>query len=177
MEKFLNKIIHGDCIEVMQDIPSDSIDVTFADPPFNLKKEIRDLQGRKGNKRLSQLVQAVDYGDGQNYKTEWFHLSSQYPEMAYLLCRFPKRSRGFSALDRMGCTNGSDGQNFATVALRHLVLREGSTRKQVSRTPLPAQTVSKVRVSFKRLRWKKEDFAPVWSPRFRCLVRYSSHPS
>lgn len=39
MEKLINEIIHGDCIEVMQDIPSDSIDVTFADPPFNLKKK------------------------------------------------------------------------------------------------------------------------------------------
>ena len=26
MEKFINKIIHGDCIEVMQRIPSDSVD-------------------------------------------------------------------------------------------------------------------------------------------------------
>ena len=34
MERYINKIIPGDCIEVMQDIPSDSIDVTFADPPL-----------------------------------------------------------------------------------------------------------------------------------------------
>ncbi len=34
MEKYINKIIHGDCVEAMQDIPSDSIDVTFADPPL-----------------------------------------------------------------------------------------------------------------------------------------------
>ena len=39
MEELINEIIHGDCIEVMQRIPSDSIDVTFADPPFNLKKK------------------------------------------------------------------------------------------------------------------------------------------
>lgn len=38
MKKFLNQIIHGDCLEILQQIPSDSIDVTFADPPFNLKK-------------------------------------------------------------------------------------------------------------------------------------------
>ena len=47
MEKFINKIIHGDCIEVMQDIPSDSIDVTFADPPFNLKKKYRTYKDEK----------------------------------------------------------------------------------------------------------------------------------
>ena len=47
MEKFINKIIHGDCIEVMQDIPSDSIDVTFADPPFNLKKKYGTYKDEK----------------------------------------------------------------------------------------------------------------------------------
>ena len=47
MEKFLNQIIHGDCIEVMQQIPSDSIDVTFADPPFNLKKKYGTYKDEK----------------------------------------------------------------------------------------------------------------------------------
>ena len=47
MEKYINKIIHGDCIEVMQRIPSDSIDVTFADPPFNLKKKYGTYKDEK----------------------------------------------------------------------------------------------------------------------------------
>ena len=47
MEKYINKIIHGDCIEVMQNIPSDSIDVTFADPPFNLKKKYGTYKDEK----------------------------------------------------------------------------------------------------------------------------------
>lgn len=33
-----NKILQGDCLELMKQIPNDSIDMTFADPPFNLKK-------------------------------------------------------------------------------------------------------------------------------------------
>jgi len=37
--KYLNKIILGDSINLIQDIPDDSMDVTFADPPFNLKKK------------------------------------------------------------------------------------------------------------------------------------------
>ena len=36
---YLNRIIHGDCLSVMKNLPDDSIDVTFADPPFNLKKK------------------------------------------------------------------------------------------------------------------------------------------
>ena len=47
MEKLLNQIIHGDCIETMQQIPSDSIDVTFADPPFNLKKKYGTYRDEK----------------------------------------------------------------------------------------------------------------------------------
>ena len=39
MEHLINQIIHGDCLEVMRQIPSDSVDITFADPPFNLKKK------------------------------------------------------------------------------------------------------------------------------------------
>jgi len=38
LSKFTNRIIGGDAIEVMKQIPDGSIDMTFADPPFNLKK-------------------------------------------------------------------------------------------------------------------------------------------
>jgi site-specific DNA-methyltransferase (adenine-specific) len=36
---YLNKISHGNCLELFKGIPDSSIDVTFADPPFNLKKK------------------------------------------------------------------------------------------------------------------------------------------
>lgn len=36
--KLLNKIHQGDCLQLLKEIPDNSIDVTFADPPFNLKK-------------------------------------------------------------------------------------------------------------------------------------------
>ncbi|MDQ3061867.1 MAG: site-specific DNA-methyltransferase, partial [Acidobacteriota bacterium] len=39
LEDFLNKITNGDCLELFKDIPDESVDVTFADPPFNLKKK------------------------------------------------------------------------------------------------------------------------------------------
>lgn len=39
LEKYINKIIQGDCLILFEDIPDNSIDVTFADPPFNLKKK------------------------------------------------------------------------------------------------------------------------------------------
>ncbi len=39
IEKYKNKIIQGDCLELFKDIPDAGIDLTFADPPFNLKKK------------------------------------------------------------------------------------------------------------------------------------------
>ncbi|MDY6994861.1 MAG: site-specific DNA-methyltransferase [Pseudomonadota bacterium] len=39
MCKDTNKVIQGDCLKLFQEIPNDSIDITFADPPFNLGKK------------------------------------------------------------------------------------------------------------------------------------------
>jgi len=35
----LNQIFQGDCLDLFRDIPDNSVDMTFADPPFNLKKK------------------------------------------------------------------------------------------------------------------------------------------
>ena len=39
METYTNQIIQGDCLELFRQIPDNSVDITFADPPFNLKKK------------------------------------------------------------------------------------------------------------------------------------------
>lgn len=33
----LNQILHGDCIEILKSIPENSVDLIFADPPYNLQ--------------------------------------------------------------------------------------------------------------------------------------------
>jgi DNA modification methylase len=33
----IDKIIHGDCIEILKSLPEDSVDLIFADPPYNLQ--------------------------------------------------------------------------------------------------------------------------------------------
>ncbi len=38
IKKYLNRIVQGDCLELLKTVSDNSIDVTFADPPFNLKK-------------------------------------------------------------------------------------------------------------------------------------------
>lgn len=39
IENSTNKILQGDCLELFKNIPDESVDMTFADPPFNLKKK------------------------------------------------------------------------------------------------------------------------------------------
>jgi len=39
LNHYLNQIVPGDCLTLFKQIPDNSIDVTFADPPFNLKKK------------------------------------------------------------------------------------------------------------------------------------------
>ena len=38
LKNILNDITQGDCLELLKQVPDASIDMTFADPPFNLKK-------------------------------------------------------------------------------------------------------------------------------------------
>ena len=37
MSKFLNKIINGDCLKELKNIPDNSFDLVFADPPYNMQ--------------------------------------------------------------------------------------------------------------------------------------------
>ena len=39
IETYLNKITQGNCLDLIKAIPSDSVDIVFAGPPFNLKKK------------------------------------------------------------------------------------------------------------------------------------------
>jgi len=54
-----NQVICGDAIEIMKKIPNNSIDMTFADPPFNLNKKYSNYK----DKRLDQ--------DYINWCEEW----------------------------------------------------------------------------------------------------------
>jgi site-specific DNA-methyltransferase (adenine-specific) len=38
-EDLTNKVLHGDCLEKLKEIPDNSIDFTFTDPPYNLGKK------------------------------------------------------------------------------------------------------------------------------------------
>ena len=46
LEYYLNKIINGDSLELLKKIPDESVDITFADPPFNLRKKYNSYKDR-----------------------------------------------------------------------------------------------------------------------------------
>ena len=48
-DDFLNKIICGDSLEVMKDIPDESINLIFADPPFNIGKEYDGMEDKRSD--------------------------------------------------------------------------------------------------------------------------------
>ncbi len=56
MELPINRILHGNCIEVLKSLPENSVDCVFADPPYNLQLQ-KDLYRPNMTK-----VDAVDDG-------------------------------------------------------------------------------------------------------------------
>ncbi len=50
MENYLNKIIHGDCLQVMKQLPDKCIDLVLTDIPYNISQESNGLR-------------EIDYGD------------------------------------------------------------------------------------------------------------------
>jgi modification methylase len=58
----LNQILEGDCIEMMQSLPAGSVDVVFADPPYNLQLagELR----RPNHSVVDGVTDAWDQFDG-----------------------------------------------------------------------------------------------------------------
>lgn len=60
------KIIHGDALTELKKLPSTSVDLIFADPPYNIGKDFDGLV-ESGTKRpfwhgcLSVLMNAIEY--------------------------------------------------------------------------------------------------------------------
>ena len=71
INNFLNKIIRGDCVEVLKKLPDNSIDLIFADPPYNLQL----------SKELYRPNQTKV--DGVNDKWDKFNSFKEYDEFTY----------------------------------------------------------------------------------------------
>jgi len=62
LDKYLNKIVRGDCLDLLKKIPGNSVDMTFADPPFNLKKK---YNGYKDSLEFKEYIDWCDEWIGE----------------------------------------------------------------------------------------------------------------
>ena len=68
--KYLNRIICGDCLEVMRDMPDESIDLIVTSPPYNIKNSTGNglKDGRGGKWKNAALVKGYStYDDNMPY--------------------------------------------------------------------------------------------------------------
>lgn len=45
-EKYINKIIHSDCLDIMRNIKDNSIELILTDPPYGIKQNIHKIKSR-----------------------------------------------------------------------------------------------------------------------------------
>lgn len=70
MEKWLNRVLNGDCRDVLKELPENSISACITDPPYNYefighKWDESEIQRRKDNVKDSKtLVKNIPYGSG-----------------------------------------------------------------------------------------------------------------
>jgi len=134
LEPFLNKITQGDCLDLLRKIPDASIDVTFADPPFNLKKKYTST---RDNLVLQDYLAWCEMWLGEMVrvtKPSGSIFVHNIPKWLTYYAGFLNRVAHFKhwiawdaptqALDRLGCPHLTDGKIAPAESLRHFVLRQ-----------------------------------------------------
>jgi len=62
----INKIIQGNCLEVLKSISDESVDMVFTDPPYNISSEIRISRGRNKMKFKGKDI-SLNFGDWDRF--------------------------------------------------------------------------------------------------------------
>lgn len=76
----MNKIYHGDCIEILKTIKPKSVQLVFADPPYNLSGNGLKLINNKTGGDYFMVNEAWDKMDSDKYERfthEWVELCSK----------------------------------------------------------------------------------------------------
>jgi site-specific DNA-methyltransferase (adenine-specific) len=75
----LNQILHGGCIEILKSLPGDSVDLIFADPPYNL--QLRNDLYRPNMTKVDAVNDGWDKFDGfaeyDAFTREWLSASQR----------------------------------------------------------------------------------------------------
>ena len=91
MTKIWNRVIHGDCIEGMQQLADGTVDLVFADPPFNIdylydsyRDKLNDKDYLDWSKRWLTEAKRILKSDG----TLWLAIGDEYAaELKVLMTR------------------------------------------------------------------------------------------
>jgi modification methylase len=71
----LNQILQGDCIEILNSLPENSVDLVFADPPYNLQLQ-NDLY-RPDSSKVDAVNDKWDrfssFSDYDRFTSDWLH--------------------------------------------------------------------------------------------------------
>jgi len=65
IEDFVGKIIQGDCLSIMKDIPDNSVDLVLTDPPYNISKENDNRDRSKLNSPIMRRKSPLKYDFGE----------------------------------------------------------------------------------------------------------------
>jgi len=73
MNKFLNKVVHGNSLDVLKKIPNKTFDLVFADPPYNLQigKALRRPDDSKVNGVNDSWDRFKNFEDYDNFCKSW----------------------------------------------------------------------------------------------------------
>lgn len=73
IDKYINKIIRGNCIEEMKKMPNESVDLIFADPPYFMQTEgiLHRTDGTKFKGVEDSWDKFQDYTDYDDFTTQW----------------------------------------------------------------------------------------------------------
>jgi len=102
----INKIYQGDCLELMKNIPNESVDMILTDPPYNISQDKKELSRKNMNSPMFAKRTSVrlDFGDWdkkgekefKKFTEEWFKECSRVlKEKGWIFIFFSKERIGY----------------------------------------------------------------------------------
>lgn len=108
--KFVNQVLQGDCISLLKKIPEQTIDMVFADPPYNLSGKGLSLKGNTTGgdwHKVNERWDTYSFEDYEAFTGEWIGESVRTlkPSGAIYVCASQHNLETvLAALRRAGCS-------------------------------------------------------------------------
>ena len=95
-EDYINKVIQGDCLEVMKDMPDKCVDLVLTDPPYGM-----DYQSSRRTDKYEKIENDVDLGWFPDFAKETYRILKNNTH-AYIFCNDYAISLFRTELERVG---------------------------------------------------------------------------